>query len=157
MGKSNTTWQKGQSGNPRGGPKKNRALTAILERAGNQTLDVGGEHISGKRLIARLAWDVATKGEAILPSGRMLVVAAQDWFDVVKWIYTHIDGPVKQSMEVSGPDGGPIQTESKIDLSDDQLDREIAAAIAGTSAAAAGATTLSLDDARAAGATDTAG
>ena len=150
-------WQPGQSGNPKGRPPKNRALTAILERAGNQTLDVDGERISGKRLIARLAWDVATKGEAILPSGRMLVVAAQDWFDVVKWIYTHIDGPARQSMEVSGPDGGPIQTESKIDLSDEQLDREIAAAIAALAAGAAGGTTLTLDDARAAGATDTTG
>lgn len=105
MGKSNTTWQKGQSGNPKGGPKKNRALTAILERAGNQTLDVGGERISGKRLIARLAWEVATKGEATLPSGRMLVVAPADWFDVVKWIYTHIDGPAKQSMDVHITEG----------------------------------------------------
>lgn len=42
-------------------------------------------------------------------------------------------------------------------LSDDQLDREIAAAIARASAEAAGGASFSLDDARAAGATDTAG
>jgi hypothetical protein len=49
--------------------------------------------------LARLLWEVVTKGEATLPAldkdGKpvKLIFGPDDWFDAVKFIYTHIDGP----------------------------------------------------------------
>ncbi|HEY65560.1 MAG TPA: hypothetical protein G4O02_13420 [Caldilineae bacterium] len=99
---------KGQSGNPRGRPPKGRALTEILRKAGSKTLEVHGRRISRKRLVADLLWQAAAIGKVIFPDGRALEVSFADWFDVVKFIYSHIDGPPKVSMELTGEDGKPI-------------------------------------------------
>lgn len=36
-----------------------------------------------------------------MPDGGMIVVSPRDWLDVVKFIYTQIDGPVKQELDVT--------------------------------------------------------
>lgn len=93
------TWQPGQSGNPTGRPKKNRALTEILERAGSKTVALGDKNISGKRLIAMLLWQLATTGKCQLPDGEEIkVIGFDDWFAIVKYIYAQIDGPPKQDI-----------------------------------------------------------
>ncbi len=101
-------WVKGQSGNPRGRPPKGRALTEILKKAGSKTLEVHGKRLSRKRLVADLLWQAAAAGRVVFPDGRTLEVSFADWFDVVKFIYSHVDGPPKVSMELTGEDGGPI-------------------------------------------------
>ena len=109
-------WTKGQSGNPNGRPKKDRALTAILERGGSKTReDVDGKRRSGKRIMARALWEIATTGQTTLPraDGEYKVsVKGDGWFDVVKWLYQHIDGPPKLRAEISGPEGSPIQVDT---------------------------------------------
>lgn len=55
-----------------------------------------------------MVWEAATTGRVTFPTGEALKVAADDWFDVVKWIYTHVDGPPKQGVEVTGAGGGGI-------------------------------------------------
>ena len=93
------TWPKGQSGNPKGRPKKNRALTEILERAGSKIVEYDGKRVSGKRLIARLLWQAATTGECKLPDGESLIVKDfSDWLGVVKFLYAQIDGLPKQDI-----------------------------------------------------------
>ncbi|MCD6291384.1 MAG: hypothetical protein J7M34_12840 [Anaerolineae bacterium] len=99
---------KGQSGNPRGRPPKGRALTEILEKAGSRTLEARGRRISRKRLVADLLWQTAATGKLVFPDGRVLEVPFADWFDVVRFIYSRIDGPPKVSMELAGEDGRPI-------------------------------------------------
>jgi len=101
-------WKKGVSGNPAGRPPKTRALTTILEAAGSKTLDVDGKRISGKRLLGRMLWDIATTGRTAMPDGSTLLLAPEDWVGLVKWIYQHIDGPPKAEMEITGADGAPI-------------------------------------------------
>lgn len=89
-------FQRGQSGNPKGRPPKSRVLTEILEVAGRKKMPVaGGDIIEQRKVVAALLWDVATNGEAILPNGDKLSFAPRDWLEVVKFIYTQIDGPVK--------------------------------------------------------------
>jgi len=97
-------WQKGQSGNPNGRPPKSRALTEILEQHGNRTLeDADGKRRGGKRIVARALWEIATTGRTTLPGDPPLElkVEGDGWFDVVKWLYQHIDGPPKSAVDVT--------------------------------------------------------
>lgn len=95
-------WKPGQSGNPAGRPPKSRALTEILERAGSRSVEMpDGKRVSGKQLVARLAWDLATTGQAEFPGGKQLVIEPVDWLALVKWLYSHIDGPPKAEVDVT--------------------------------------------------------
>lgn len=112
MARSSTTWQPGQSGNPSGRPK--RALSEILERAGSASVVVGGKRISGKRLVARLVWEIATTGKCVLPEvgedgkQRVLVAGPQAWLDVVKFIFAQVDGPPPKDVNIGGQGDNPL-------------------------------------------------
>ena len=46
--------------------------------------------------------EVLTTGQAKFPDGKLLDVSGKDWLEFVKWVYTHVDGPPKQELELSG-------------------------------------------------------
>lgn len=96
-------WKPGESGNPNGRPLKNRALTTILEQAGNKTVldKATDKRAARKRILARLVWQLATEGKVILPNGTGLELDPEDWIGLVKWIYQHIDGPPKSEMDLT--------------------------------------------------------
>ena len=131
-------WQKGQSGNPNGRPRKNRALTDILERAGSATIDVDGTRVSGKRLVARMLWEVATTGHCVLPSGKILNAGPDGWLDVVKFLYSQIDGPPPKDVNLGGQEGNPIGFE---DIDAAQRDRALSALAAAITGALSGGDT----------------
>lgn len=112
------TWKKGQSGNPSGRPPKARALTDTLERAGRAAItDIDGKRRAGNRVVSRALWELANYGKATLPPKEeggdpvVLEVGAKGWFEVVKWLYSQIDGPPKKEVGLSQGDGAPLVVE----------------------------------------------
>lgn len=98
---ANPNWKPGVSGNPNGRPPSQRALTEILKRAGNKTLVKDGKRISRKRVLAEMAWNLATTGQAQFLDGKELVLDPVDWWQVVKFIYQHIDGGAPQNIDLT--------------------------------------------------------
>ncbi len=86
-------WQKGKSGNSRGRPRKRRALSEILVQKADELVIVGDECLSNKKLVARLLWQFATTGEVELASKTLRAASVGEWLSVVKWVYTHVEGP----------------------------------------------------------------
>ena len=100
----------GVSNNPKGRPPKNRALTEILEKAGATQLDINGNKVSRKRLLASLLWEAATTGRVTFDD-RVEMCNVDQWLGIAKFIYTQVDGAPRQNVELTGADGGPIQTQ----------------------------------------------
>lgn len=95
-------WKKGQTGNPNGRPLKNRAWTAILERAGNKTVDLpDGSKSKRKDLIAELAMQAITDGKVTLANGDTLELSPRDWMDMLWKVYGQIDGPPRAEIDVT--------------------------------------------------------
>lgn len=95
-------WKKGETGNPNGRPLKNRAWTAILEKAGNRTVDLpDGSKIKRKDLIAELAMQAITNGKVILANGDELELSPRDWMDMLWKVYGQIDGPPRAELDVT--------------------------------------------------------
>ncbi|MBN2531886.1 MAG: hypothetical protein JXB88_03285 [Spirochaetales bacterium] len=81
MARSSSTWKPGQSGNPKGRPRKNKTLTEILAKHGKKR-DVkdGEKNISRKEALAKKLWALALSGD----------IAA------IRYIYDRIDGKPDQ-------------------------------------------------------------
>jgi len=108
MPKTRTSFQPGQSGNPKGTPPKHRALTALLERAGAKTVLVDGKNVSSKRWLAGALWQVITSASVTMPDGRTFDVEPKDWLETVKWLYAHVDGPPRQG--AAGTEDDPVHS-----------------------------------------------
>lgn len=104
---------KGKTNNPNGRPPKARELTEILKRAGAKTLAVqqynasGLKKVSRKRWLADQIWQCAATGKVTFVdengAERTLEVENIDsWLVLIKWLYTHIDGPAPIQAGVEG-------------------------------------------------------
>ena len=86
-------WVKGQSGNPKGRPKKKRALSTMLLTLGSGKAD--GSDITRRRQLAETVWKMALGGD---------LAAA-------KLIYEYCDGKPTQRLEHTGDSGGPLEVQ----------------------------------------------
>lgn len=82
-------WVKGQSGNPKGRPKKGMALTEIL-----------------RLFLAQPDLDGATRAEML--TRKLWSLALEGNLDAIRYIYDRLDGKPTESHEIGGAGGGPI-------------------------------------------------
>jgi len=96
-------------------------MTEILKRAGGKAVEANGKKVAGHRLIARLIWDLLTTGHTEFPDKTELRLAPKDWLELVRWVYSQIDGPPPTKLEHMGADGGEftIRIISGINLDED--------------------------------------
>jgi hypothetical protein len=94
-------YKPGESGNPNGRPLKSRALTAILQAAGNKTVAKGEKRVARKRLLAELLWQAVTEAKIDLPNGTTMEVGGADWWTNVQFLYRQIDGPPQHNVDLT--------------------------------------------------------
>lgn len=91
---ANPAWVKGKSGNPNGRPKKGNAFTEVLEAIlAEKIIEYRGKKISGKEAAARKLLDMALHGDV----------------QALRYLADRIDGTPRQSVSMSGEDGGPLE------------------------------------------------
>lgn len=102
------TFAPGQSGNPKGRPKKGLALTDELTAMLRKK---GPDGRPRKDLLAERLWNLSND-----PDPNVALKATQ-------YIYDRVDGKPKQAMEHTGENGGPIAiTEVVVAMPDDDAD-----------------------------------
>lgn len=113
-------FKKGQSGNPSGRPPRSRALTEILRQQLNKGIEIDGRKVPAKKLMAQYAVEGLTKGEISFSSGERMVLGVNDYLELLKWTYRHVDGDAKSEIDLN------LLFEKYInwdELSDEQLAR----------------------------------
>lgn len=88
-------FQPGQSGNPKGRPKKDRALTTLLEAAGTRMVATDDGRMQLRKIAIANIWDAVTRGRVRFLDGYEMPLHAKDYVELIKFLFTHIDGPAK--------------------------------------------------------------
>lgn len=84
-----------------------RMLTTLLELAGRRSTFVAGDHpkrMAKQKVVAEMVWDLAITQRTVLPDGEEMVLSAREWVDLVKWLYSQVDGPPKQTVDLTSGD-----------------------------------------------------
>jgi hypothetical protein len=84
-------FQPGQSGNPRGRPRKHHSVTEALEKYVNTKDKLSGKQ--RREVLAAELWRIATRGEDDKAK-----------LQAIKYIYDRIDGRPRESVELTGAD-----------------------------------------------------
>lgn len=84
MGKSSTSFKKGQSGNPKGRPPKGWSWAEILEDVGEEIEPKSGKQF--KELVSRKLWKECAKGN----------------ISAIRELFNRMEGMPKQQTEIQG-------------------------------------------------------
>lgn len=101
-------FQPGTSGNPKGRPKKDRALTAMLEAAGGRMVDTDDGRVSRRKLAIEGVWQGITEGKVAFPDGTQITLDGAQYAAMLKFVFGQIDGPPKSEVALTGKDGADI-------------------------------------------------
>ncbi len=101
MARSNTSFQPGVSGNPKGRPPKKRTLTNLLEKVANRKFTAEGEEIAAKQLFAAHIWEGLATGKITFPDSSILQLDSTSYINLAKFALGQIDGPPKAEMDVT--------------------------------------------------------
>ena len=93
-------FKKGQSGNPKGRPRKFTSITEIMRTKSQEILEINGKQLTRAEFIAEKVFALAASG---------------DQFGMKTYL-ERVDGAPKQQVEVSGAEGGPIQSSIQIEF-----------------------------------------
>lgn len=94
-------FQKGNRANPNGRPPKERTLTNILEKAGNEKVSVDGVLVPRKVLAARLVWQFITEGKVTFHDGFTMKAYPKEWVQMVEKLYKQVDGLPRQDVDLT--------------------------------------------------------
>jgi len=90
---------KGHTNNPNGRPDKKRALADLMRKKLDEEID----GIPLKTLIVDRAINALNTGYLkFMGKAKPLKLTPKDWIDLYKFTNTHVDGPVKTEVEISG-------------------------------------------------------
>lgn len=106
---------KGRTNNPRGRPPKGRALTEVLTVYSLKKVTLNDKSLSRAEHLAGLVWGLALEGKTVI-DGQTKIVKPSQQIDMIKFIYTQIDGPVKidpNSVEVNVNQSMGLTTEDE--------------------------------------------
>lgn len=84
--------------------EKPRALTELLKQAGRRTQLITGEapkRLARQKILAETVWQLATTQRAILPDGEEVSITSKEWTDIIKWLFTQIDGPAQSKIDLT--------------------------------------------------------
>jgi hypothetical protein len=99
---------KGKTNNPNGRPVKSRALTDLLVKALNKTIDIDGKRVAGKRIVANMIAQALSTGRIRFPNDtEESVLSIKDWIEFTRWAYQYLEPPIIPH-EVGGFDGSDI-------------------------------------------------
>lgn len=104
-------FQKGQSGNPAGRPKKGATLSDLLygRLCDNiQDHDRSRKDKPAKDVLSRIIIELATNGRAKLADGSLMVLDASEYLRLLEFVFNRIDGKPQQAVDVT-TDGAPVK------------------------------------------------
>jgi hypothetical protein len=98
-------WKKGQSGNPKGGPRKEVSITALVKEELEKQADRNGEMLFNK--------DGSPKTWAQLVAMAIVRRTVGGNSTAMKELLDRVDGKVPQPLQHTGRDGEPIEVNVK--------------------------------------------
>jgi len=120
-------FKKGESGNPNGRPSNGRSIAVRIRQEFEKTHpDADGKKRKGTIILGGLLAEAILTGEVRLTSKKKLELAPREWFELTKFVAVHIDGHAPQAVELTGQDGGPIESKDVTLTDDDRAARIIA-------------------------------